>query len=216
MKEKALRKREKGAVTIVEATFVFPIVFFIVFFMIMAGEAYYQRAKVEYAVTAAAINGAARCENPMLGSVISGGAVPTDPGATDVMPYRYIFTGSAKSIAAQVQGELASTISSMKPLLFRNMSPTNVVVSINVKMNPLISSFPVECSFDVPFPIRMIFSKEDMKFTYNVSITTSIGDPAEFVRNVAMVSDILERSQTAMAVSGKIKSVMGKISGWIN
>ena len=58
------RKWEKGAVTIIEATFVFPITFFIVFFMIMAGEGYYQHARVENLVTYTAITGASRCEHP--------------------------------------------------------------------------------------------------------------------------------------------------------
>lgn len=210
------KQNDRGAVSIIEATFVFPIVFFIVFFMIMAGEAYYQRARVEYAVTAAAINGAARCENPMLGIVIANCSVPTDPTATDVQPYRYIFTSEAHSIASEVQSELEKTISAMRPLLFKNMSPTNVVVSINPKMNPLISSFPVECSFDIPFPVRMIFSGESVKFSYSVSMTAAIGDPSEFVRNVSTVSDIIERSETATEVCSKIKSAMMKIGEWIN
>jgi hypothetical protein len=214
--KKIAGKTEKGAVTIVEATFVFPIVFFIVFFMIMAGEAYYQYARVEHAVTAAAINGAARAENPMLSTVISNGSVPTDPTATDVMPYRYIFTSEASSIASEIQGELEKTINSMRPLLFRNMSPDNVVVTIKPKMNPLISSFPVECSFDIPLPIKMIFSNDNIKFSYSVCITTSIGDPSEFVRNVSTVGDIIERSEVATEVCTKIKSAMMKIGEWVN
>lgn len=202
--------------TIVEATFVFPIVFIIVFFMIMAGEAYYQRARVEHAVTAAAIDGAARCENPMLGTVMADGAVPTDPAATDVMPYRYIFTGEARSIANQVRRDLQKTLEDMQPLLFRNMSPKNVMVTTDLHMNPLVSSLPLECTFEIPLPIKMIFSDEQFGFRYSVQVTASIGDPAEFVRNVGMVADFLQRSQTAMKVIGGFRSAMEKVGAWTN
>ena len=59
MKEQRKAPHNRGAMSIVEATFVFPIMFFVVFFMIMAGEAFYQHARVEYFVTVAAIDGAA-------------------------------------------------------------------------------------------------------------------------------------------------------------
>ena len=213
---KQVSTQEKGAVTIIEATFVFPIMFFIVFFMIMAGEAYYQRACVEYAVTSAAVNGAAKCENPMLKHVISDGAVPTDPTATDVTPYRYILTGEAKKIAGSVQSELTQKVSAFQPLLFRNMSPQNVSVKINLHMNPLISSFPVTCTFDVPFPIKFIFSDDTIKFHYTVQTTASIGDPSEFVRNVATVGDIIERSETASEIAGKMMDAMNKIGVYVN
>lgn len=208
-------RSEKGAVAIIEATFVFPVVLFIVFFMIMAGEAYYQRARVECAVTEAAINGAARCENPML-SASGGGSIPTDPSAADIMPYRYIFTGEASRIAAEVASELEKTVSSMEPLLFRNMSPTNVSVYIDPQMNILISSFPVECEFDIELPIGMIFTDERLKFSYSVCITTSVGDPAEFIRNVATVQDIVERNAKLTEMCGKIKEALDRVGAYTN
>ncbi len=202
--------------TIIEAAFVFPVVFFIVFFMVMAGEGYYQRARVEHEVIAAAMNGAARCENPMLGQVISSGGVPNSPTAVDVMPYRYIFTGEASSIAAQVKGELQGKLAAMRPLLFKNMSPTNVSVTADPKMNPLVSSLSLRCTFDVPFPIRMIFSNEPVKFSYSVSLTAPVGDPTELVRNVLTVENIVQRSEAISGMCGEIKSCMAKIGQWVN
>lgn len=208
-------RNEKGAMTIIEATFVFPIMFFVVFFMIMAGEAYYQHAKVEYYVTAAAINGASRCENPMLGTVLDKGTVPTDPAAADVMPYRYIFTGEANKIAVEIESELQKKVDAMKPLLFKAMRPTDVNVDAVPKLNPLISTFSVTCEFDVPLPIRMIFSDEDLKFSYSVNVNTSVGDPSEFVRNVSTVADLLERNAAFSEFCGKIRTCMEKIGACI-
>lgn len=207
---------KRGAMTIVEATFVFPIMFFIVFFMIMAGEAYYQRAVVEYTVNAAAVNGAAQCENPMLGYILDHGSVPTSPTAADVMPYRYIFTGEAQRIGSIVAAEVTGKLNAMEPLLFRNMSPTNVSVTAKPQVNILVSSLPVECSFDIPFPIRFIFSGDVMKMHYSFQTTASIGDPAEFVRNVALVGDIIQRSEAATEVANKALETMQRIGVYVN
>lgn len=215
MRFKGKLNGEKGTMTIIEAAFVFPIMLFIVFFMIMAGEAYYQHARVEYYVASAAIDGAARCENPMLGTVISSGAVPQDPAATEVMPYRYILTGEAHKIADSVEEELQDKIEGMKPLLFKGMRPINVDVRVTPHMNPLVSSFPVECEFEVPLPIRMIFSNERLKFSYNVSISASVSDPAEFVRTVSTVADVLERNTQFTQFCGKVKETMGKIGAYL-
>lgn len=209
-------RQEQGAVTIIEATFVFPIVFFVVFFMIMAGEAYYQHARVEQAVTSAAISGAARCENPMLAKVIKDGSVPTDPAAVDVAPYRYISTKEAKGIADNVANDLDKTIRSMQPLLFRGMSPQIISVEAVPHINLLVSSLEVKCSFDVPFPMRMIFSKETMKMSYAVQMTAPVGDPAEFVRNVALIKDVIERSEFASNIAGNLSEIAGKVAEIIN
>lgn len=208
-------QNSKGAVTIIEAAFVFPITFFIVFFMIMTGEAYYQHARVEYLVTSYAISGAARCENPMLGQ-LSGDKVNSDPISNEILPYRYIFTGEAKTIGNQIASELDEKVSSMKPMAFRNMSPHNVNVKVAPALNPLISSFPVECSFEVPFPIKMIFTDTRLSFHYTVRMTASVGDPAEFIRNVAMIEDMMERNQGIVDFAGKVKEGMKKVGSITN
>lgn len=217
MKNNRKNHAESGAMTIVEAAFVFPIMFIVVFMMILTGEAYYQNARVEYEVSHAAVAGAARCENPMLGYVQkNGNSVPSSPGAADVVPYRYIFTGRAESIASDVAGDLTETIESMQPLAFRAMSPTNVSVNVKPKMNILVSSLFVECEYDIELPIRMIFSDEKIKFHYAVSMAEPIGDPSEFVRNVSTVQDLLERSEKAQGIFQDIKEGMEKLGRFVN
>lgn len=207
---------QTGAVVIMEAAFVFPIMFIVVFILLMACEAYYQYARVERACIVAAVQGAARCENPMLEVVQQSGQVPTSTTAAQVRPYRYILTSEAEEIAAQMKRELTQEIESMDVLAFRGMSPTGVQVKIEPKMNILVSSFPVECSFDIKLPIRMIFSNEDITFHYKISVTEPIGDPTEFVRNVSTVQDYMERNGTIMEYLAKIQEAMGKIARFIN
>ena len=214
---KQINNSQRGAMTIVEAAFVFPIMFIIVFMMIMVGEAYYQYARVEFAVNHAAVSGAARCENPMLGYIQkNGNTVPSSPSAADVVPYRYILTGNAQSIGEDVESELTEKIDSMKPLAFKAMSPRNVKVTVTPKLNILVSSLRVECEFDIELPIRIPFSDQEVKFHYVVTTVEPVGDPAEFVRNVSAVQDLLERNKGAQDIFGKIKSAMDELGRFVN
>ena len=62
-------EKQKGAVAVIEAAFVFPVMFIIVLVMILAGEVFYQRSRVEQAAHIAVIDAAAACSNPMLNYV---------------------------------------------------------------------------------------------------------------------------------------------------
>ncbi len=207
------RVNEGGAMTIVEAAFVFPITIIVVLLMIMVGEAYFQRSRVEYEVSHAAISGAARCENPMLSYIQkNSNSVPKGTSDAKVIPYRYIFTGNAKTIGDDVAEDLRSTIDSMKPLMFRFMKPTNVSVKVEPRLNVLVSAIKVDCEFDIKLPIRMIFSKENFKLHYRISTYEPIGDPAEFVRNVSTVQDLIEKSKIASGIFGKVKAALDKVA----
>lgn len=212
-------KEQRGAVVIIEGAFVFPIMFFIVLFMLMAGEVYYQHSRVEKACITAAIRGAARCENPMLEVVQKEGSVPDETDAVHVMPYRYIFTGEAQKVANQVAKELREELKKTGISSFWGMEPRNVTVNIRPKMNVLISSFPVECSYEIQLPIRMIFARDAMKFRYTVQVMEPIGDPTEFVRNVSTVEDYLERVEFGEGITNfveKIKEAMEKLGWWMS
>lgn len=214
-----MKHKQRGAVTIVEATFVFPIMFIVVFALLMACEAYYQYARVEKACIQAALDGAARCENPMLEEVQASGQVPTSTSAVPVRPYRYILTSEAKAIAESVARELENQVEGLGVLAFRGMTPTRVQVTATPHMNVLVSSFQVTCSFDIRLPIRMLFTSENITFHYTVQVSQSVGDPAEFVRNVSMIGDFLERSALGAKIEefiAPLQSAMDKLANFIN
>ncbi len=215
MKERK-KQQEYGAVLILEAVFVFPIMFIIVLIMLMAGGAYYQHARVERLVIEAALDGASQCENPMLKKVQENGSVPTGTSDTQVMPYRYLFTGNARGIGDTVESELRRKVEGLTSLAFKGMEPQNVSVAVKPKMFILMSSFQVQCEFDIVLPIRMIFSDENIKFHYAVHITEPIGDPAEFVRNVSTVQDILEQNETVSNFAAKFKEAAQELAEFIN
>lgn len=214
-----MKDSQKGAVVIMEATFVFPIMFIVVFVMLMACEAYYQYARVESACMEVAIQGAARCENPMLEIVQETGNVPTSPAEAKVRPYRYILTSEAEAIADEMEATLKEAVTGFQVMAFRGMTPSDVEVEVTPHMNILVSSLSVRCSFVINLPIRMIFSNEPFRFRYEVTVSQPVGDPAEFVRNVSTVQDYLERSKIGEKIetyTDKIRDAMEKLARFIN
>lgn len=218
MSIKGLLSEEKGAMTIIEAAFVFPIMLFIVFFMIMAGEAYYQFARVEKTVTCYAIAAAARCENPMLEYVQNhGNTVPDSPSAVEVRPYRYILTGEAKKIASKAESDMRKEVKAMQPLLFRGMNPQITSSSVKADMGLLSSAVTARCDFEVALPIRMIFTGQELKFRYSIQVSEPVGDPAELIRNVSLVTDyFIDRNEGISQFVKDFKEKARKIGAYIN
>ena len=112
--------KEDGAVQIVEATFVFPIMFIILFFLMYMGNAHYIRAQIESIVVERAIAGANYCTDPILQTIKEEKKIPK-LSEMDLDPYRY-FSGMneiEKKISRDVEAAIESTTVSM----FRNMKP---------------------------------------------------------------------------------------------
>lgn len=213
-----IKSNERGAVMIVEASIVFPVMFIIVLIMIMAGNAYLQNSRAAYLVSRAAINNAAACANPMLDYVQENGAVPQRPGQVQVEPYRYIANvlSGMETLEGKVERELQQQIGGLDTGVFNGMSPQNVSVDATYKPGALCATFLIECSFDVVFPIRMIGSNENFKFTYQIQFEQPVNDSTEFVRNRSMAMDYLERSEVASEAIEKIKKAMEKVGEIIN
>lgn len=208
--------KEYGAVMLAEAAFVFPVMFIIVFVMIMAGGAYFQHARVERLVVEAALDGAARCENPMLEQVSKTGSVPTGTSDGKVMPYRYLLTGNARNIGNEVADELKRNMEGLQSFVFRGLEPKHVTVRAMPHMYIILSNFEVECEFDIELPIRMLFSEKNVTFHYSVCMTEPIGDPAEFVRNVSTVQDFAQRNEVLAEAAQKFKEAAQKLGTYIN
>ena len=70
------KEQERGALTM-EASFVFPIMLLIILLMMVLGNAYYQKCRMDQIFNEAAIDGAAYCADPQLVKV-EGGDIDTD------------------------------------------------------------------------------------------------------------------------------------------
>ena len=98
MNSKIKKSQEDGEVTIVEAVFIFPIMFIVLIFLIYLGNAYYIKAQVESIVAREAVSGAAYCADPFLSYIKNNGKAPgindlEKTGGVWIEPYRFLVGG---------------------------------------------------------------------------------------------------------------------------
>lgn len=204
--------KEDGAVQIVEATFVFPIMFIILFFLIYMGNAYYVRAQVEAIVVDKAIAGANYCTDPILQTIKDDGVIPK-LSELDLDPYRY-FSGM-NGVEEKISREVEEAIEGSSVSLFRNMEPVVKTRRADIsKYNNyvLYSTFSVEVRCEVEFPIKFLG-----RSTPNLLVITSrseiaVNDTAEFIRNTDMVIDYFEDSKLGQSIKG----VFDKINDFLD
>lgn len=205
-----MRTKEEG-VMIVEATFVFPIMFFVIFLMIYLGNVYLQRSKVETYAIESAVEGAAMCADPMLLTAEEGG-VNKDmlkfSMSNNIQPYRYIF-GNMKEIEGNIEALLTKKLNGMETGLFRHMElvPGSVKVSTDYNSVFIYSTFRVNVHYKIKMPIRFIGEREAYTFDMTSVYEMPVDDVDELIRNVNMVVDYLD----ATGVSGKIQELTGKV-----
>lgn len=197
-----------GAVQIVEATFVFPVMFIILFFLIYMGNAFYIRAQVDSVVETYALKGAAYCADPILETYIEKGQVPSLE-QLDTAPYRYIF-GGASDIERKIADEVENQISGQSSSFFKNMSPKLKTWKGNIaKYNNYViyGTFSVEVEYVIEFPIR--FLGKDTPEVLNISSRAEVpvNDTPEFIRNTDMVIDIFEGTRLGQSISDVFKKI---------
>ena len=204
--------KEDGAVQIVEAAFVFPIMFIILFFLIYMGNAYYVRAQVEAIVVDKAIAGANYCTDPILQTIKDDGVIPK-LSELELDPYRY-FSGM-NGVEEKISREVEEAIEGSSVSLFRNMEPVVKTRRADIsKYNNyvLYSTFSVEVRCEVEFPIKFLG-----RSTPNLLVITSrseiaVNDTAEFIRNTDMVIDYFEDSKLGQSIKG----VFDKINDFLD
>lgn len=207
-------KSEHGAVQIVEATFVFPIMFIILFFLIYMGNAFFVKAQVEGVVESRAIEGASYCTDPMLESIKqNNGAIPSlDNIKTE--PYRYIF-GGMNSIEDKIATAVQNDIEGNSTSFFKNMKPNLKTSKTNIaKFNNYVvySTFSVEVKYELKFPIKFLGADTPTVMTLNSRAEVPVSDTAEFIRNTDMVVDLFYGTKIGKTIS----DVFGKINDFIS
>lgn len=204
---------EDGAVQIVEATFVFPIMFIILFFLIYMGNAHYIKAQVESVVESRALEGAAYCADPILQTIKETNAVPS-LSSLKTEPYRYVFGGMDK-IENKIASSVKSDIESKSASFFKNMKPNLRTSKTNIaKFNNYVvySTFSVELKYEIQFPIKFLGEDAPPILTINSRAEVPVNDTAEFIRNTDMVIDLFHGTKVGQSIS----NVFGKINDFIS
>lgn len=183
-------KKENGAL-IVEASVVFPVMFLVIFFMIFVGNAYMQKCRVEAIVVDAVIDGAARCADPLLTSV-EGGNIP-EYNSVSLKPYRYMI-GGMNDVITSIENDMNTRFNALSTGFFYNMKPE--ISECNVKFNNafIYSTVSADVSYKIMVPVRLLGMDDFLHIQFATHMEKSVSDVPEFIRNVDMVEDIVERA----------------------
>ena len=206
--------REDGAVQIVEASFVFPIMFIILFFLIYMGNAFYVKAQVDAIVAEKAIEGASYCVDPILSSINETGKVPT-LSEMDLDPYRY-FSGM-NGIEKKIGEDVEKAIEGSSVTLFNNMEPvvrTRTSDIAKYHNHILYATFSVEVKCVIEFPIKFLGSATPNMMVITSRSEIAVNDTAEFIRNTDMVIDYFEDTKMGQSIKGVFEKINGFISNF--
>lgn len=215
--------KDENGLVIVEATIVFPIMFFVLFFIIFIGNMYFEQAKIDSIVSTYAVKGAEYVADPNLYYVDKGESLPTEVRNMDIEPYRYIIgsisNGKIKEIEDNLSTEIKDKIADGSMIFFSNQR-VSVVGSDNDKIAKfknyvVYSTFVVQVNYEIKFPIRFLMDNEPVIAKLSSRAEVSVSDSPEFIRNVDMVVDLLDGTDTAENIKGifdKINSFIEKFS----
>lgn len=211
---KKLLRKEDG-VMIIEATLVFPVMFLIIFLMFFLGNAYFQMSRVEAVAAEMAFYGAAQCSDPMLKTIEETGKVPEYNSDYEVEPYRYIF-GGMDDIENDVELQIVEKINSLGTGFFGGMKIKVEKPYANFHNIYIYSTFTVEIQYEIPFPMRLFGMDHNFKIEGSERYDVPVSDTSEFIRNVNMVTDWVEASESGQKAIVKTKEIMSKVAEFIN
>lgn len=207
---RALR-RQDGAVQIVEASFVFPIMFIVLFFLIYMGNAFYIKGQVEAVVSTQALHGASYAVDPVLKSIRETHSVPA-VDKVKIEPYRYIVGGMnevedeiAKEVRKELKTDSTTFFTTMKPKL----SGTDEIAKYNSSV--VYATFSVQVHYSLTFPIRYLGESSPTILKLSSRSEVPVNDAPEFIRNSDMAVDLLKDTKLGKTIS----DMFSKVSGFI-
>ena len=227
------REKNESGMLIVEATMVFPMMFLIIFLMLFAGNAYLQKCRIEALVTEWALEGAARCANPLLirveeavekaetaaaekaakdgTEVAEITSISVDMEDFDYEPYRYLL-GGMSDIKTAVQTEIKKKIDEINSGLFAEMEPIlgDDSIAVDYNWSFLCSTFSVQVSYKIKLPVRLLGMDEYIYMNISTRVDVPVSDSPEFIKNVELAQDYMER----FGVVEEIQNLTTKFNEW--
>lgn len=212
-------KKESGMV-IVEATIVFPVMFLVILLMLIAGNAFLQKCRVDSIINRLAIEGAAYCIDPHLSGVEAGNLPELDN--LGVYPYRFIWPDveqNAGNVESDIQNKAKDRITNLGTGYFNGMKPENATVNTKYNYGFLSSSFSIETEYKIVLPIRLLWEDENIKVAFASRTEMPVADPPDFIRNVDMVQDYIEKTGLQEKIDEaveKINKAIDTVKSWFN
>ncbi|MCD7922005.1 MAG: pilus assembly protein [Clostridiales bacterium] len=204
-----MRREEKGAL-IVEATLVFPVMFFVLLLLLYMGNMFYMRSQVDAIVSMAATQAAAKCADPFLETVEENGSVPGT--ISDIQPYHSILGGS--SAASDVRDDMVDRLNHLGTGFFAGMGLRNITVNEFAYENHLIyATFTVDVSYKIKFPIRLLGQKDATVLELHARSVVPVTDTGGFIQNVDMAVDYAQSTGLTEKLSKLKETVSGFLGG---
>lgn len=215
-------KKEKG-VLVVESAIVFPVMFFVLLFIIYIGNLFYEQARIDDIVMRYAVKGAQCVADPFLYDMEATSAVPHDVSALRLEPYRYILGGFADGSISQVEKkvsqEVRNEVNKSKIVFFKNMNAryTGTENDDTAYFNNWViySTFIVQVNYEVKIPIDFLGYEGLSLVKMSSRAEVPINDTDEFIRNIDMAVDLIKETKVGEAVTAafdKVKSFIEKFA----
>jgi len=191
-----LRRDESGLV-VVEAAFIYPVVFAILIFLLLVCDMFYQRAWIEAAVQQEAVEGAqalgdSQVENISVGEASGKGTLHT-PVPND--PYRFIFGTGRGDTVGERKNALRDRIENGEGSIL-GLAPTIESVEAKASSGFLYSDYTVSVRYSFTLGIARFV---DEKGSYDVNLDSSAIAPilstGETIRNTDIVDDYYRRAK---------------------
>ncbi|SNT08648.1 hypothetical protein SAMN06309944_2028 [Micrococcales bacterium KH10] len=186
-------KSERGLV-IVEAAFIYPLVFILLVLVMSMSEMYYQRARVESLTLSYAQQAAAEMSDSMDYDVAGDGESVRVSGQQDRALYRYIL-GSHNDFAT-VEGKVESAVTRAfdeNDIGFFGPAPTLDSVSVTYGRHFTYEELKVSVDYGyrLPFLGKQVAGGGPFSFEFNASAELPVLQSAEFVRNFDLANDMV-------------------------
>ena len=211
-------KSEKGE-AVIEATLVYPIVFFIVGFIILFG-LYEMQGVLEYSCAQYIASYTTR--------------LITEPGYENYgeindndIDFKSVnkFSNDEKKFSAnmyrrinnnkiskdKMKEKLENMVNSSKLLKIDN---TECIV--NLKRSLLNTTIVVTVKDNLKMPDFLKYIGLDNNWSRSVMATSVVTDPAEFIRNLDMAQDVINYILDKLGLSGRLETLINKVSGFYN
>lgn len=205
-------KADRGML-IVEASFVYPVMFFTIIFLIYMGNIFFLKAKIDNVVNLEAIKCAAEYADPMLTAIYGNdNHIPASGNIDkDIKPYRYLFPTSPdeesrKNVMANMEGSG----------FFLGMEPEIINVESKANNYFLYQTYEVTATYKITFPIKFIFSNERISLILSSHAEVPATDTTELIRNTDMVIDYAMRIEKANSISSAMKEKMNELEKFIS
>ncbi len=210
--------REKGSL-VVESTLVYPVIFFVIMFLLYMGNMYYLKASIDSEVSKEAIRYAALYADPHLDE-FEQDTIPTKASEHTVTGelYRYINIFSDGKSGAAGTAEKNDLIGRLSQTgFFDKMEPSCITVKKHEVNNYIVyQTYEVEVSYDLKMPIGVLGGGEIATLKMTSREEAPVTDTSEFIRTVDMAVDYAERSKSGEKFVATINEVYGKVDDFVN